>query len=115
MMHPLAVTSYYKLVERSYKHGDATPVIVGNRLFVAFCDDKVGKFVKHNKDTQITTILDCSEVTPDCFEYDDQGNVEYYGDVRGHYRIKVKIPAFSEAIFYCAYTEEEVVEIKEVK
>ena len=104
----------YKLVGRSFKHGDATPVIVGNRLFVAFCDDKTGTFTQYNKKEHTTTILDCSEVTEDCFERNGDGQIEYFGDVRGRYSIKVKVPEHNESIFYCSYEENEIVEIKEV-
>ena len=59
------------MVERSYKHGDYLPIMVGDRIFVA------DEWFKHRKEGTIEFVAD--EVDRTCFE----NNGEYFGETLG--------------------------------
>jgi hypothetical protein len=98
----------FRLACHSYKHGGGTPVVIGDRIFVSFPDDKTGEYEHYHKDT--ITILHCGEITENCLDKDENGDLQYFGDVEKEYAITLR-PIGGPA-FYDEYHPFELVEIK---
>lgn len=99
----------FKKVAYAYKHGEGTPVAIGNKIFVSFPDEKTGNYTKTVKDTII--LLHCNEVTEKCLDKNKDGELEYWGGVDNiDYQIKLLVP--SGVGFFSEYYAHEIVHIR---
>ena len=99
---------YFRLIRYSYKHGGGTPVLIGDKFYVSFADEKTGHYEKVKGDT--ITLLDCSEVLPEFFHKDENGELEYWGDVAGE-SYKITLRPKDGPGFFDEYYAEEIVKI----
>lgn len=102
----------FKMIYHSYKHGGGTPVLIGDKFYVSFADERTGHYEKIKGD-QIT-LLNCSEVTERCFEKDKDGNLEYWGEVEGD-AYKITLRPKDGPGFFNEYFAEEVVKMTKLK
>lgn len=100
----------FKLACHAYKHGEGTPVVIGDRIFISFPDDDSGEYEKYSRDT--ITILHCGEITEKCLDKNEKGELLYWGDVENEYSITLR-PLGGPA-FYDEYHPLELVEIKAI-
>ena len=99
---------YFNLIRYSYKHGGGTPVLIGEKFYVSFADERTGHYEKVEDD--VITLLNCSEVTERCFEKDRDGNLEYLGAVEGG-AYKITLRPKDGPGFFDEYYAEEIVKI----
>lgn len=88
-----------KKVEHSVKHGDATVIVVANKVYVA------NEVLKHHKEATVE-FVDCNEVDESCFESDG----EYIGEILPGEKTIIVADAYpeSDCVYASYYYEDEV-------
>lgn len=100
----------FKLAAYAYKHGEGTPVVIGDRIFIAFPDDETGEYYE-TEGTNVIILLHCQEITPECLDKNEKGELEYWGEVDDiDYQIKLLVP--SGVGFFSEYYEHEIIHIR---
>lgn len=101
----------FKLAAYAYKHGEGTPVVIGDRIFISFPDDETGEYFEIEKWSNVIILLHCQEITQKCLDKNEKGELEYWGEVDDtEYYIKLHVP--SGPGFFDEYFKSEIMAIR---